>query len=197
MIQDTCVSAGARVRPFFLFSFSSFLAPTFSPSSPPPSSFFLFFFVYLPGPLPSPIHHRVVIPCVPSPLSPLSMPPLPSSFFPFIFLSASLSLCPPHVRPSHSSLPSFSSFSLRAFLVVSLARVCVSFARRDAYCEYYSPSDVAHVRSSPPSTLLRFINPEGRSRDIDIAAHDRGPIRWTPSLRASLRSFSPIFIPIV
>lgn len=169
---------------FFSFFSSSFL-------------FFLFFFVYLPGPLPSPIHHRVVIPCVPSPLSPLSMPPLPSSFFPFIFLSASLSLCPPHVRPSHSSLPSFSSFSLRAFLVVSLARVCVSFARRDAYCEYYSPSDVAHVRSSPPSTLLRFINPEGRSRDIDIAAHDRGPIRWTPSLRASLRSFSPIFIPIV
>lgn len=115
----------------------------------------------------------------------------------FLSASLSLSLCPPHVRPSHSSLPSFSSFSLRAFLVVSLARVCVSFARRDAYCEYYSPSDVAHVRSSPPSTLLRFINPEGRTWDIDIAAHDRGPIRWTPSLRASLRSFSPIFIPIV
>lgn len=183
------------------FSFLLLLLPCSNFFSFFPSSFlfFLFFFVYLPGPLPSPIHHRVVIPCVPSPLSPLSMPPLPSSFFPFIFLSASLSLslCPPHVRPSHSSLPSFSSFSLRAFLVVSLARVCVSFARRDAYCEYYSPLDVAHVRSSPPSTLLRFINPEGRSRDIDIAAHDRGPIRWTPSLRASLRSFSPIFIPIV
>ena len=94
------------------FSFLLLLLPCSNFFSFFPSSFlfFLFFFVYLPGPLPSPIHHRVVIPCVPSPLSPLSMPPLPSSFFPFIFLSASLSLS---LSASRSPVALFSSLFLQ------------------------------------------------------------------------------------
>lgn len=132
----------------------------------------------------------------------LCLPSFPPSFrlffYPLVFirLSLSRSLCPslsPRVHSSHSTLLPLSLFVPSSSY---LSRVCVSFARRDAYREYYSPSDVAHVLLFSLS-LPRFINPEGRARDIDIAAYDRGPIRWTPSLRASLRSFSPIFIPII
>lgn len=112
------------------FSFLLLLLPCSNFFSSFFSFFFLFFLVYLPGPLPSPIHHRVVIPRVPSPLS---MPPLLSSFFPFIFLSArfypplslSLSLSVSIASRPLLALYSSPSFSLRTFLVVSLTSMRV------------------------------------------------------------------------
>lgn len=176
------------MRPFFPFLL---LPPPYSNFFFFFSFFFLFFLVYLPGPLPSPPCRDSL--CLPSPLSMLSPPSFPPSFrlffYPLVFTRLSLSLSS---LLALFSLPSFSSPPPLTFLVVSLTRVCVSFARRDACVrEYYSPSNVAHARSSPLRLLSsRVYKSRGKSRDIDIAAHDRGPIRDGHLLYAPLYSHS-------
>ena len=111
------------------------------------------FFLYLPGPLPSPMHHRVVILAV-SLLSSITLSlslslsfssslslslfhstsPLPS-VFPFIFYLL-VFICLPFCRALFSSLfhpePLLSSSTY-------LSRVCVSLARRDAYASTVPP----------------------------------------------------------
>lgn len=153
MIQDTCVSAGARVCVlFFLSSFSPLHTPTSSSSSP--SFSFSSSSIYPDRCL----HHRVVILSVSLPLFLCYLPPpfllLSVYFFIRSFLPASLSLSlfasrtllsSLFLQPSSSYLPRrISHTSMRVFRSKGCVRtrVLLSFERS------------ARPFLSPPTTLL-------------------------------------------